>query len=695
MKAKLMKTTTFRMTVLVFILLLAGSRVSVSAHPLHDSRTDFVAYVASSAQSEMRDSGVPASFSIGQSAHETGFNRFPPHNNFHGIKCPGPPRPARCESNWRAYNTPGEAFLDHGHWLTQNTRYANAFNYVDDPAQFAREVASAGYSEGNPSHYANVVIGYINQYNLTQYDNQNTPFVGVFYTNRDLSGRPVWVSQTQNLSFDWGGGSPNWRIGVDNFSVRWKAKRRFRAGRYRFHTSTDDGVRLWVDGNLVIDRWRDQPPTEWTGNIDLSDGFHWVRMEYYERGGGAVARLWWERIGSGPISCPNQYRAEYFNNRTLSGGPTFVQCEGWPISHDWGSGGPGRGVGNDNFSARWTGRAHINAGTYTFVARADDGIRVWVGSDLVVNEWHDQPPTEYRVTRHVNDGYYDIKVEYYENGGGAVAQFRWERVSSSCSIGQYRAEYYNNRALRGSPTFVRCENPPINYDWGSGGPGHGVGNDNFSVRWTGRFNFDTDAYTFYARTDDGIRLYLAGSPIIDAWRDQAPTEYRVGRFVSGEREIKVEYYENGGGAVAQVRWEGGGSRAGVRYQAHVAGLGWLNWVGNGDVAGTTGQSRQMEATRIRLESAPPGMRIKYRAHVAQLGWLNWVYDGAVAGTTGQGRRMEAVQIQLEGNPASLHVCYQAHVAGYGWLDWVCDGAVAGTTGQARRMEALRVRVESR
>ena len=134
---------------------------------------------------------------------------------------------------------------------------------------------------------------------------------------------------------------------------------------------------------------------------------------------------------------------------------------------------------------------------------------------------------------------------------------------------------------------------------------------------------------------------------------------------------------------------------GLRYQAHVAGLGWLGWVGDGEVSGTTGQSRQMEAVRIRLENAPAGVRIKYRAHVAGLGWLNWVHNGDIAGTMGQSRRMEAVQIQLEGNPASIHVCYQAHVAGYGWLNWVCDGATAGTTGQSRRMEALRVRLQSR
>lgn len=141
------------------------------------------------------------------------------------------------------------------------------------------------------------------------------------------------------------------------------------------------------------------------------------------------------------------------------------------------------------------------------------------------------------------------------------------------------------------------------------------------------------------------------------------------------------------------RGEGTGTQVG--YQAHVAGFGWVGWTRDGQVAGTTGQARRMEAVRIWLEDAPAGMRIRYRVHVAGFSWLNWVHDGDMAGTTGQYRRMEAIQIQLEGNPANLHVCYRAHVAGHGWLGWVCDGAAAGTTGQYRRMEALQIRLESR
>lgn len=136
---------------------------------------------------------------------------------------------------------------------------------------------------------------------------------------------------------------------------------------------------------------------------------------------------WDQNFMNNQFTCAStQYRAEYYTNTNLDGEPMFIQCEDWPINHDWGGGGPGNRVGNDGFSVRWTGRAHMASGTYTFIARADDGIRVWLDNTLIIDAWRDQEPTEYRTTQTVNDADHDIKVEYYENGGGAVAQFRWE-----------------------------------------------------------------------------------------------------------------------------------------------------------------------------------------------------------------------------------------------------------------------------
>ena len=132
----------------------------------------------------------------------------------------------------------------------------------------------------------------------------------------------------------------------------------------------------------------------------------------------------------------------------------------------------------------------------------------------------------------------------------------------------------------------------------------------------------------------------------------------------------------------------------VTYKAHVANIGWMKWVENGEIAGTTGQGKRIEAIRVKLDDAYPGMGIKYRAHVAHLGWMYWVSNEEVAGTTGQNRQIEAIQIKLTNAPIGYKVNYQAHGSHLGWLSWVSDGKIAGTTGQGRQMEAIRIKIIS-
>jgi hypothetical protein len=102
----------------------------------------------------------------------------------------------------------------------------------------------------------------------------------------------------------------------------------------------------------------------------------------------------------------------------------LARCEA-AINYDWGSGGPGGGVKTDYFSARWTGTHSFAAGTYTFTARASDGIRVWVDGALIINAWKDQTPTTYTATRTLTAGEHQVKVEYFEKKYRAVSQVRW------------------------------------------------------------------------------------------------------------------------------------------------------------------------------------------------------------------------------------------------------------------------------
>jgi glucose/arabinose dehydrogenase len=159
----------------------------------------------------------------------------------------------------------------------------------------------------------------------------------------------------------------------------------------------------------------------------------------------------------------------------------------------------------------------------------------------------------------------DGNLYYLSISTGQLRRIRYDATpttptptpTTTCSSGQYLAEYFNNVTLSGSPASSRCE-ARIDYDWGSGGPGvGGVGIDNFSVRWTGRHPFQDGSYTFTATADDGIRVWLDGALIIDAWQDQPATTYQVTRtLTAGEHEVKVEYYERGGGAIAKLSWQG-------------------------------------------------------------------------------------------------------------------------------------------
>ncbi|MEZ0228266.1 MAG: Ig-like domain-containing protein, partial [Planctomycetota bacterium] len=114
-----------------------------------------------------------------------------------------------------------------------------------------------------------------------------------YYDNMDFTGTTV-VRVDPEINFDFGNGSPDGRIGVDTFSARWTATLKIAtAGAYTFYPTTDDGVRLYVDGNLVIDKFIDQGPTEYPATVNLTAGNHTIRMDYYENGGGASAQLRW------------------------------------------------------------------------------------------------------------------------------------------------------------------------------------------------------------------------------------------------------------------------------------------------------------------------------------------------------------------------------------------------------------------
>lgn len=135
-------------------------------------------------------------------------------------------------------------------------------------------------------------------------------------------------------------------------------------------------------------------------------------------------------------------------------------------------------------------------------------------------------------------------------------------LAVQCPAGQFRAEYFNNKNLAGEPVTVRCEDSAIHKNWQrQAPPDTAVEPEEFSVRWTGNFWFDaspssTPSYYVRTWTDDGVRIIIDGTPVIDHWHDN-PARIYQGKFTipqSGLHQIVIEFYENQRIALLQVVW---------------------------------------------------------------------------------------------------------------------------------------------
>jgi len=396
-----------------------------------------------------------------------------------------------------------------------------------------------------------------------------------YWNNVDLAGAPAHTASVGTINYNWGNGSPHSSIDPDTWSGQWTSNIQYPAGTYRFTTVSDDGVRLYVGDKHIILDWNKQPVTTNVATVSLSGGSYPVALDYFEDRGAAQLRMYWEYLGppapnsayvtilnSGTVSSPptGNWAASYWNNVNLQGSPAVTRNEA-AIDYDWGNGSPAAGVNADNFSTRWTSNANFTAGNYRFVATMDDGMRVWVDNSLIIDSWYDSPLRTIRADRAMSAGPHNIRVEYYEHGGGAVAQFYWQLLSTPAPappplvINRWLGEYYNNVSLGGAPVLVRND-AEVNFNWGTGSPAPGiVTSDNFSVRWTRSLDLPAGRYRFTMSHDDGARLWAGNVLLVDRWYDQAvSTQQAEIDWAGGVMPVKMEYYERNNLAQASLSW---------------------------------------------------------------------------------------------------------------------------------------------
>ncbi|MCB0149767.1 MAG: SH3 domain-containing protein, partial [Caldilineaceae bacterium] len=253
---------------------------------------------------------------------------------------------------------------------------------------------------------------------------------GEYYANPSLQGSPRVVREDAAIDFNWEYNAPAPGIPTTGFSVRWFRDLYFSAGTYRLFGQSDGGVRVWVDGNLVLDRWSGVNNGTYSVELWLGQGSHTFFIDYGQRSQPARMSFWWEQVG-GPTATPvpgfPDWRGEYFGNRDLAGNPVFVRNDR-AVDFNWSWISPGPGIGTENYSVRWTRTIDFSSGDYRFFTRSDDGIRVYVDGHRIIDEWRDMGGnTTYTADRYLS-GHKQVVVEYYQHTGPAFVYFWWERL---------------------------------------------------------------------------------------------------------------------------------------------------------------------------------------------------------------------------------------------------------------------------
>ena len=165
------------------------------------------------------------------------------------------------------------------------------------------------------------------------------------------------------------------------------------------------------------------------------------------------------------------------------------------------------------------------------------------------------------------------------------------------------------------------------------------------------------------------------------------------KYLGSEEKIKQLGVADANGIVAALGLTKAvaNTNPSVTYQTHVQDYGWQEWKNDGEMSGTSGQSKRLEGINIKLQNLSGS--VEYQTHVQDIGWQGWKSNGAMAGTSGQSKRLEAIKIKLSGDAANKYdIYYRVHAQDYGWLGWAKNGESAGSEGYCKRLEGIEIKL---
>ncbi|MFO7632341.1 MAG: PA14 domain-containing protein, partial [Caldilinea sp.] len=248
------------------------------------------------------------------------------------------------------------------------------------------------------------------------------------------------------------------------------------------------------------------------------------------------------------------WKVSYFDNPNLQGAPVAYDDVQF-IDFRWGYGSPRPAVPVDYFSARFERTLDLPRGYYQFSLQCDDGVRLWLNDRLLIDEWRGATGATYSAGAMLS-GRYTVRIEYLELVGLASIRFDYTYAQQEPP---WMASYFEGAPRRGTLLRTQRESAAtiqLDHNWGFLSPIPAVVPvDTWSAQWVGQFPFEGGNYIFRARADDGVRVYLNQTLVIDSWRDGYNDS--ANRFLGvggGRHTVTVEYYDRAGQALLQVWW---------------------------------------------------------------------------------------------------------------------------------------------
>jgi chitodextrinase len=354
---------------------------------------------------------------------------------------------------------------------------------------------------------------------------------GEYYNNKDLTD--LKFTRTDDVvNAAWNNNSPDSRIENETFSIRWTGQiQPLYSEKYTFYTTSDDGVRLWINGTKIIDNWTDHSASENSGTITLTAGRKYdIKLEYYNNSGEGKITLEWSNNSQAKQIVPKSqlYSAEADTQApTTPTGLTATVVSANQINLSWTAASDNIGVAGYRII-----RNGILTGAVSGTAYSDTG--------LAANTTYTYQVLAYDAAGNTsNQSSFTVAITPVVSGNGSGL----------------KGAYFDNMDF--TNLIKERTDESVNFSWGANAPISSMGPDEFSIRWTGQIQpLYSDTYTFYTVSDDGVRLWINGTKVIDNWADHSEYENSgTITLTAGQKyDIKYEYYENSDVAEAKLLW---------------------------------------------------------------------------------------------------------------------------------------------